>query len=108
MLDDANVAVYRHYYPLGVKRVIASRSNAFIGEVNKFTVIKYPLAPGGNISRLEVERKLLEIVSPHHCIIGLKSFLNTGLYLERAMNGTLAYYLLESGNPPPLTHQRLS
>jgi serine/threonine protein kinase len=60
------------------------------------------------VSRLEVERKLLEIVGPHPRIISLKSFSDTGLYLERAVNGTLAYYLLESGNPTPSTQQRLS
>ncbi len=31
-----------------------------------------------------------------------------GLYLELAVNGTLASYLLESGNPSPSTQQRLS
>ena len=108
MSDDTDIAVYRHYYPPGVKRVIASGSSAFIGEVDESTVIKYPLTPSGDMSRLEVERKLLEIVGPHHRIIGLKSFSDTGLYLERVVNETLAYYLLESGNPPPSTQQRLS
>jgi hypothetical protein len=92
MSDNADVAVYRHYYPPGVKRVIASGSSAFIGEVDESTVVKYPLASGGDMSRLEVQRKLLEIVGPHHRVIGLKSFSGTGLYLERAVNGTLAYF----------------
>lgn len=60
------------------------------------------------MSRLRVKKQLLEIVGPHHRIIGLKSFSDTGLYLERAVNGTLAYYLLESGNPSPSVQQRLS
>jgi hypothetical protein len=55
------------------------------------------------MSRLEVERKLLELVGPHPRITWLKSFSDTGLYLKHAVNGTLAYYLLESGNPPPST-----
>lgn len=107
MSDDIDVVVYRHYYPPGVKRVIASGSSAFIGEIDESTVIKYPLAPG-DTSRLEIERTLLEIVSPHHRIIGLKSFSDTGLYLERAVNGTLAYHLLESGHLAASTQQRLT
>ena len=102
------MVVYRHYYPPGVKRVIASGTSAFIGEVDESTVLKYPLDPGGDVSRLEVERQLLEIVGPHPRIIGLKRVSDTGLYLERAVNGTLAYYLLESANQPPSTQQQLS
>jgi hypothetical protein len=60
------------------------------------------------MNRLEIERKLLELVGPYPQIIWLKNFSDSGLYLERVMNGTLAYYLLESGNPPPSTQQRLS
>ena len=108
MSDDAEIIVYRHYCPPGVKRVIASGSSAFIGEVDEVTVLKYPLAPGGDTSRLETERKLLEIVGPHERIIELKGFSTTGLYLERAVNGSLAHYLLESGKPPPSIQQRLS
>ncbi|KAJ5154961.1 uncharacterized protein N7500_010400 [Penicillium coprophilum] len=70
--------------------------------------MKYPLAPGGDMSRLKIERKLLEVVGPHKRIIGLKGFSDDGLYLERAVNGTLAHYLLESDNPPPSIQQRLS
>lgn len=108
MSDDADVTIYRQYCPPGVQQVIASGGSAFIGGVDESTVFKYPLAPGGDMSRLEVERKLLSIVNPHPRIIQLKSFSDTGIYLERAVNGTLADYLLESGNPPPSTQQRLS
>ena len=104
MSDDADVVVYRHYYTPGVKRVIASGSSAFIGEVDESTVLKYPLAPGGDVSRLEVERELLEIVGPHPRIIGLKSLSDTGLYLERAVNGIYsnqAINLLQPSNDYP-------
>ncbi|KFY87604.1 hypothetical protein V500_06870 [Pseudogymnoascus sp. VKM F-4518 (FW-2643)] len=101
------VAVYRHYCP-DVKRVIATGTSAFIGEVDKSTVLKYPLSPSGDVGQLAVERKLLEIVSPHPRITLLKSFSDTGLYLERATNGTLAYYLLESDNLIPSIQQRLA
>ncbi|KAJ6185451.1 hypothetical protein N7519_006752 [Penicillium mononematosum] len=72
-------------YSFSVKQVIASGGSAFVGEVDESTVMKYPLAPGGDMSRLEIEKKLLEIVGPHERIIGLKSFSSDGLYyLERA------------------------
>lgn len=58
------------------------------------------------MSRLEVEKKLLEIIGPHERIIGLKGFSDSGLYLERARNGHIANYL-ESTNPPPSIKQRL-
>jgi serine/threonine protein kinase len=106
MSDDA-VVIYRHYCPQGVKRVMASGSSAFIGEVDEATVLKYPLAPNGDMSRLDTERKLLEIVGPHPRIIQLKSFSAAGLYLERAANGTVADYLHESNNPTPSVRQRL-
>lgn len=107
-MDDAEIVLYQQYCPAGVKQVIASGSSAFIGEVDESTVFKYPFTPGGDMSRLEVERKLLEIVGPHERIIALKGFSDNGLYLERAVNGTLAHYLLESSNPPPSTQRRLS
>jgi serine/threonine protein kinase len=106
--DDVHVTIYHQYYPRGVQRVIASGSSAFIGEIDESTVLKYPLAENGDQCRLEVERKLLELVGPHPRIIQLKKFCVTGLYLERAVNGTVAYHLLESGLPPPSIRQRLS
>lgn len=109
--DEPTVTIYRHYCPPGVKDVIASGSSAFIGEVDDSTVLKYTLAPGGDMERLEVERRLLEIIGPHPRIIGYKGFLpGTGIYLERATNGTVAQHLLEAppGRPSPSTKQRLT
>ena len=100
--------IYQHYCPPRVKRVIASGSSAFIGEVDDSTVFKYPLAPDGDMTRLTVEGKLLEIIGPHERIIGLKSFVDTGLYLERALNGNVADYMLGSGKPLPSVKQRLA
>lgn len=57
MLDDTEVIIHRHYCPPEVKKVIASGSSAFIGEVDDLTVMKLPLAPGGDMSRLEISRK---------------------------------------------------
>ena len=108
MSNDKPTTIYRHYCPPGVKRVLASGSSAFIGEVDSCTVFKYPLTPGGDMTRLTVERQLLEIIGPHERIIGLKSFSDTGLYLERALNGNVADYMLESGKPLPSIKQRLT
>jgi serine/threonine protein kinase len=104
---DPSVTIYQHYCPQGVKRVLASGSSAFIGEVDDSTVFKYPLAPGGEMSRLEIEGKLLQIVGQHERIIGLKGISETGLYLERAENGTVADYILTSDRSP-LLKQRLT
>jgi serine/threonine protein kinase len=105
--SDPTVIIYQQYCPLGVKRVLASGSSAFIGEIDDSTVLKYPLAPGGEMNRLEVERKLLEIIGRHERIIGLKGFSETGLYLERALNGTVADYILAPDRSPSLK-QRLT
>ncbi|AEO60413.1 hypothetical protein MYCTH_2309609 [Thermothelomyces thermophilus ATCC 42464] len=109
MTDDKGrtVTVYHSYYPPGVKRILAVGSSAFIGEVDELTVLKYPLAPGGDMTRLEVERQLFEIIGRHERIIALRGFTDTGIYLERAPNGTVAEYILESGKPPPSVKQRL-
>ena len=56
------------------------------------------------MTRLDVERKLLETIGPHERIIGLKGFSDTGIYLERAINGTVARYILESGKRPQPTN----
>lgn len=108
MFDDTEVVLYKHYYPPGVKRVIASGSSAFIGEIDESTVLKYPLAPGGDMGRLDIEMQLLKIVGPHKWIIGLKNFSENGLYLERALNGTLAQYLLESGTASLSIQQQIT
>lgn len=108
MSDYEGAVVYQHYCPPGVKRVLASGSSAFVGEVDDSIVFKYPLSPGGDMTRLRVEGKLLEIIGPHERIIRLESFSDTGLYLEGAPNGNLASYMLESGQPAPSVEQRLA
>ncbi|KAK8071894.1 Serine threonine protein kinase [Apiospora saccharicola] len=108
MSDDQGAIVYQHYYPPGVKRVIASGSSAFIGEIDEYTVLKYPLSPTQATDRLEVEKKLLEIVGPHERILQLKGVSERGIYLERAINGNLADYLLDPDHLAPSISQRLS
>lgn len=105
--------VIRHYYeyhPPGVKEVLGIGSSAWVGAVDETTVFKYPLAPDGDMSRLEVERQLLEIVGRHERVIQLKGSNEKGLFLERAPNGTLGDYLLEAPpeREPPSTAQRVA
>ncbi|KAF7590394.1 hypothetical protein BBP40_002895 [Aspergillus hancockii] len=79
MLDEgARFFIYQRYKPPGVKRVIASGSSAFVGEVDETTVLNFTLAPGGDMSRLEVERKLLDIVGPHERSSGSRPSRITG------------------------------
>lgn len=96
---------YYPYFPPGVTEIIAMGSNTYIGEVDKSTVFKYPHAPG-DMTRLDMERKLLETIGPHERIISLKGSSDTGLYLERARNGNIGDYL--SGNPLASVKQRLA
>jgi len=109
MADDTEqtVFIYHQYFPAGVKEVIASGTSAFIGEVDESTVLKYPLGPGGDMSRLKVERDLLEIIGPHERVIGLRGFSDTGIYLER-LTGNVADYILDSDHPSPSLKQRLT
>jgi serine/threonine protein kinase len=76
--------------------------------VDDSTVLKYPLEPGKDMGRLELERKILRIVGQHPRIIGLKGFSDAGLYLERAVNGTLYDYLVNPDNPTPSLRQQLA
>ncbi|KAF6824707.1 hypothetical protein CMUS01_10119 [Colletotrichum musicola] len=108
MAEEQEVIVIERYCPPGVKNIIAAGGSAFIGEVDDCTVLKYALRAGDELtlSQLDTERKLLEIVGPHKRIIGLKSFSETGLYLERAANGSVAQHLT-SANPPSMQRRLL-
>lgn len=95
-MADSEVVEYHHYCPPGVRRVLASGTSAFIGEVDDSTILKYPLAPGGDMTRLELEHKILDITGHHPRIIAHKGFTDAGLYLERAANGTIFSFLTET------------
>lgn len=111
-MDKPEVKEYQEYCPPGVKRVIASGGSAWIGEVDETTVLKYSLAPEDtDTSRLETERRLLEIVGHHEHIIKVKGYTDNGwLFLERAINGNLDDYYLRPAlpHPPPSLEQRLT
>ncbi|KAK4032467.1 hypothetical protein C8A01DRAFT_50751 [Parachaetomium inaequale] len=85
-MQDQYTTVHYHYqyFPLG------------IGEVDDSIVLKYPLTAGRDLERLEAERKILEAILPYKNILGFKGSTDTGIYLERAPNGTVAEYILES------------
>jgi len=105
--EEMDVLVYHQYYPSGVKQVLASGTSAFIGEVDESTIFKYPLIAEGeklDMSRIETEKRLLEIVGPHERIIALKGSNDAGLFLERAVNGNVYNYL--SNSAPTLSIQQ--
>lgn len=106
-MSDLEVVEYHHYCPEGVQRVLASGTSAFIGEVDESTVLKYPLEPGGDMSRLKHEYKIFSIFGQHVRIIGQKGLTDVGLYLERATNETIHEYLTEF-NHTPTVEQRVA
>lgn len=84
------VVEYHHYHPPGVRRVLASGTSAFIGEVDDTTILKFTLRAGGDPFSLRHEHELLKIVGPHERIIAVAEGLTeNGLYLERASHGSL-------------------
>jgi serine/threonine protein kinase len=95
-MSDLEVVEYHHYCPAGVRRVLATGTSAFIGEVDDSTILKYPLEPGGDMSRLQHEHNVLNLIGQHPRIIAQKGFTAAGLYLERAKNETIYKYLTES------------
>ena len=113
--QPTGIRYYYRYYPPGVKEILASGTCAWIGEVDESTVLKYPKDPRGGDDRemwlrLEAERKMLEVLSPHPRIIGLRGSCDAGIYLERAVNGTVADYILkaESDKPSISIQERLA
>ena len=107
MMTEPEVVEYHHYCPPGVTKVLASGSSAFIGVVDDSTILKYPLKPGGDRSRLETEHQILTVVGKHPRIISCKGFTDVGLYLERARYGTIHWYLTESDYSTPTLQQRI-
>lgn len=91
-MTDYEIVEYHHYLPPGVRRILASGSSAFIGLVNNSTVLKYTHELGGDRTRLEIEHQILTTVGKHPGIIAQKGLSNQGLYLERAVNGTMYWY----------------
>ena len=106
-IGQREIVEYHFYRPPGVQCVLACGTCAFIGEVNGSTILKHPLKLGGDLTRLELEHKILTIVGRHPHIIGHKGFTEIGLY-ERAVNGTIFKYLTASDPPAASLQQRLA
>ncbi|KAK0786131.1 hypothetical protein LTR57_017434 [Friedmanniomyces endolithicus] len=96
--SEPDVIYYTHYCPPGVLRVLANGTATFVGEVDDFTVLKYPAEPGGDLHSLEHEYRIYKHIGPPPRIIAAKNFAKEGLYLERAPNGTIHEYLAEGGH----------
>ncbi|KAK4064304.1 hypothetical protein Purlil1_14103 [Purpureocillium lilacinum] len=100
---------YHQYRPPGVRSVLNFGSSSFIGEIDEETILKYPLENGGDLSSLQHEYQLLQLVGPHERIIAIaeQGLTDVGLYLERAPNGTLRDFLQKSNSTPSIS-QRLT
>lgn len=95
----------KEYLPSSVKRVITIGGSCWIGEVDDWTVLKYPHDRGVEIDRFQTEFKILSILGQHPRIISLKGYTDDGLYLERAVNRDLHDLLTD--NPTISLQQRL-
>ncbi|KAG6354099.1 hypothetical protein INS49_005070 [Diaporthe citri] len=107
-MAECEVVEYRYYYPPGVQRMVACGTSAFIGEVDDSTVLKYPLEPGGDLTRLELEHQIPTVVGRHPRIVTHKGYTEAGLHLERVANGTIHDFLSASDHPRPSLQQRLA
>jgi serine/threonine protein kinase len=107
-MSEYETVEYYHYCPEGVQRVLASGASSFVGEIDDSTILKYPLEPGGDMSRLAHEYRILSLIGQHPRIIALKGFTDAGLYLERAVNETIYKYLVKSIHNPPTLQQRVA
>ncbi|KAK3071587.1 hypothetical protein LTR53_008356 [Teratosphaeriaceae sp. CCFEE 6253] len=94
-MDDPDTVAYYQYCPPRVRDTIANGTGTFVGEVDGFTVLKYPAEPGGDLHLLEHEYRVFKLVGPHPHIIAAKELTEQGLYLEQARNGTLYHYLAD-------------
>ncbi|PVH79411.1 kinase-like protein [Cadophora sp. DSE1049] len=94
------------WYPRGVKRVIASGSNSFIGLIDENTVLKYPQLPlekpPGQLIGLGVEEQIFGVLGQHRRIIGFLGKHEEGLLLEHMPNGSAAEYLYNADPQPPI------
>lgn len=82
------------YYPDGVKQIIATGGQHYIGLVNESTVLKYPHFREEGES-LRAESKIFQRLGKHPRIIEFRGEHDGGLLLEYAPNGTLETYLKE-------------
>ncbi len=88
------------YFPDGVKHIITTGSNHYIGFIDEATILKYPHFKGTGITdTLRAESRIFERLGKHHRIIGFKGENNDGLLLEYAPNGSLGSYLRETQLP---------
>lgn len=86
------------YFPDGVKHIITTGSNHYIGFVNESTILKYPHFKGTSAA-LRAESRILQRLGKHPRIIEFKGEHDDGLLLEYAPNGSLEKHLQETQVP---------
>lgn len=119
-IPEPDIITYA-WYPRGVKSVIASGGNNYIGLVDENTVLKYPQLPPEKppgldfeqekiyrilrqqqLSGLDVEEQILGVLGEHRRIIRFKGKHEEGLLLEHMPNGSVADYLPNADPQPPI------
>ncbi|RMZ72000.1 serine threonine kinase [Pyrenophora seminiperda CCB06] len=110
--------------PAGVKKVIDSGGNSWIGLVDENTVLKYPLVPADEedlfeprghaylqqireeaVKGLEVEEQILRHLGQHPRIVGLVGKNDDGLLLEYMTNGSIESYLRTNAARTPFSQK---
>ncbi|KAF1959390.1 kinase-like protein [Byssothecium circinans] len=84
------------YFPEGVKHIITTGSNHYIGFVNESTILKYPHFKGG-LSAVHVKSTILQRLGKHPRIVEFRGDHDDGLLLEYAVNGSLEDYIRRKG-----------
>ncbi|KAI9712346.1 MAG: hypothetical protein M1820_001559 [Bogoriella megaspora] len=98
-LEDKDVIIIRPYYPEGVQYTITTGGSNYIGFIDDCTVLKYPHSPG-NLSPLEHEAKIYELIGRHPRVVEFKGMTEWGIQLQNARNGSVGMYLLEHSTSP--------
>src|SRR5262245_52306497 len=116
---EPDIIIYP-WYPRGVKTILASGANNYIGLIDDDTVLKYPQVPSENardpaedgniyaalrreaVLGLKVEKEILRVLGHDDRIIGFKGDHEDGLLLDYIPNGSVAHYMRASNPLPPL------
>jgi len=77
-MSDYEVVEYHHYCSPGVRRVLASRTSAFIGEVDDSTILEYPVEPGAEDIYIDQITCIYEALHS-----SVKTILNHTYYMSR-------------------------
>lgn len=90
--DETSWIEISTHLPPGVEKIIDRGGSTFVGKVDDFTVLEYPLVPG-QIGPLELEDQMFRHLGPHPIIIEHQGITADGILLAFAVNGSLEAYI---------------